>query len=104
MKGMKEVNLGFSQTIIIPMGNKCPGCSKPKDLAGQLVHHHFVDLSPNIFYAYEICQSCNSVLGHKYQGNYPTWEEQLKYLNHYWKNYWEYYQEDYWKYFWKKEP
>ena len=79
------MNSGYSQIIEIPMGSKCPDCNRPKSSIRKLVRHHLVNTDTNTLYAYEICNSCNLVLGHKYHNDYPVWEEQLRYLDTYWK-------------------
>ena len=40
------------------------------------ITHHWTD-EPG-FHTKRICYSCNALLGKKFAGNYPTWEEQVK--------------------------
>lgn len=56
----------------------CPVCGRGPDF---LVYHHW--LEGMYVHFIQICNSCNSVLGVIFKGDYPVWSEQLKKIRNY---------------------
>jgi len=65
-----------------PREGKCPYCGA----FGTLVRHHWSGWKKSEYLTKKdgefklMCHSCNGLLGKKYKGEYPDWEEQETYL------------------------